>query len=264
MEYATITIKGAIFMKSYVLKKELIYSTESTIIDADCDHSNLIVLLKGQGEAKVELNGQFLFNCSAQCHLIRLTKNHFCLLELPNLHFYSLQGQHISSVHIGCHISQLFPYKEGVFCIYTDEGVFGDGVGKNILNFAAPKQNLQSLSDFALSSDFLYDAIFARFKPFAAIPFKRNEILLFDDQLQLKNQLQPPLDLGNVISFSIDFEKVIFLEENQIIVWYYLNNRDFSIVPYHYKALPQTINFRHSAQFIEVLKHEIFTFTIHN
>lgn len=249
-------------MKPYKLLKQSIYSTESTIIDADCDHSNLIVLLKAQGEAIVELNGQKLMNCAPHCHLIRLTKKHFCLLESTTLHFYSFTGQLLSSVHIGSNISQLFPYKEGVICSYTDEGVFGNDIGKNILNFAAPNKPLQSMGDFAHLHHFLYDVAFSRFKPLAAITFNTNEILLFDDQLQLTKKLLPPLELGNVISFSIDFEKVIFLEEHQLIVWHYLNDRDFSIVPYLSQTFPQTINFRHSAQFIEVSQHDISTYTL--
>lgn len=249
-------------MKPFKLFKEPIYSTQSEIIDADCDHSNLIVLFKARGEATIELNGQKLINCSPHCHLIRLMKNHFCLLESTILHFYSFTGQRLSSVHIGRNISQLFPYKEGVICSYTDEGVFGNDIGKNILNFAEPNKSLQSMEDFAHTHHFSYDAAFARFKPFAAIPFNTNEILLFDDQLQLKNKLQPPLELGNVISFSIDFEKVIFLEEHQMIVWHYLNDRDLTTLPYIYQAFPQTINFRHSAQFIEVSRHDIFTYTL--
>ncbi|MGI2326707.1 hypothetical protein [Planococcus sp. YIM B11945] len=39
-----------------------------------------------------------------------------------------------------------------MLCIYGDEGVFGNKIGRNILNYAAPFQQLESFNDIAMQT----------------------------------------------------------------------------------------------------------------
>lgn len=252
---------GGIFtMTLFTLAKEIIYKNDHTIIDADfCQHQS-IVLLKNKNEQYVELNNTLLMYVSNHTYMIRFTKQHFCLLEANSLHFYTLTGDYISTVNVGSHIHQLQPFKDGVICIYGDEGVFGNDIGQNILNFAQPNKPLQSFVEIALQYDFSFDALFARFKPLAAINTTSNRILLFNENLVVQKMLTPSLQLGNVLAFAITYESAFFIKEHQIVIWDYLNNKNYTI-PNTIQSTPENRRFRNENIFFETTSHEIIGYT---
>ncbi|MBQ0137769.1 MAG: hypothetical protein KBT36_00560 [Kurthia sp.] len=124
-------------MTSLSFRKESIYTSTINIIDADFHRNQFIVLKKDKQQLCVEINQIPIMMVSTNNYLVRFTKNHFCLVELDLLRFYTLGGQLVSSVHVGQHIHELIPFQEGVICIYGDQGVFGDGLGQTYLEFCA-------------------------------------------------------------------------------------------------------------------------------
>lgn len=251
---ATITI--------FEVHNEIIHTNSKKIIDADSKNGDILAIVKDTNHLSVEFNGLHLIDIETHHYLIRFTKSHFCVLQSSKLSFYTMQGEKISTVHIGKNISQLFPYQDGVICSYRDEGVFGDDIGQHILHFAQPNKPLQSLEDFALQHDFLFDPLFTRFKPLAAISHNDDSILLFDEKLTLQNKLEPLIPLGNVLAFSLSYNTAIFLEEHQFIIWPYLEGHEYYVIPNTFTQLPQTINFRDDGCFIEINEHEVIRYKI--
>lgn len=255
-------MKGGNIITIFKIHKDTVYTSSKKIIDADIKNGDTLAIIKGSQNLSIELNGTHLIDIEAHHFLIRFTKSHFCILQSSKLSFYTMQGEKISTVYIGENISQLFPFQDGVICSYRDEGVFGDDFGQHILHFAEPNKPLKSLEDFALQHNFLFDPLFTRFKPLAAISHNDDSILLFDEKLALQNKLEPLIPLGNVLAFSLSYDTAIFLEEHQFIVWPYLKGHEYYVIPNTFTQLPQTINFRDDGCFIEINEHEVIRYKI--
>lgn len=249
-------------MSTILIENKRIYSSEKSIIDADVKNDELLILMEGSGENSVELNGVHLLHVSKESNLICFTKDGFCIVAANKLSFYTKVGEMVSVVHVGKHIHQLFPFNKGVLCIYGDEGVFGNDVGQQIVNFAEPNKPLQSLENFALQYDFSFDLLIAKAKPLAIIDLKENAIRFFNAQLEEEKILSVPFLVGHIQSFAITFDTAIFVEDEQIIIWPYLKGSDYLQYPVKTTTALQTINFRHTGHFIEVKSNEIIQYTI--
>lgn len=238
------------------LKSNTVFTSEQEIIDADCRQNDLILLLKGKGENIVQLNGERILHIPSGHHMIRLTKKHFCLLYNSTLSFYSLSGDFIFETDVGPFVRELFPYKDGVLCIYSDEGVFGEGLGRNILNYVAPFQHPQSFLEIANRYNLLYDALFTRFKPYACLDPKRNELVLLDEQLAKVKTFRIPFHVGNVITFATTYKNAVFIEEDKIVVWE-LDKPDVVEYKNEFSNYIKAIYHRHEYLFMEITNHEI-------
>lgn len=248
-------------MVQYKVQKKKIYFSKRPIIDADLKNEDLIVLIQDKGQLVVELNTIPLLTVPTTSYLIRFTKQYFCILIADTVNFYTLNGEFISSTFVGKHVHQLFPYNDGVICIYGDQGVFSDDLGANILNFAQPNSPLQSLEELAHEYSFSFDTLFTRSKPIAAISHTDNAILLFDEQLKEISKLPAPFDLSNTFAFSLTFDSAFFIEEQQIIIWRYKEDDDaLQRIPNTFQSVPQTVNFRGTTNFIEVTSNEIISY----
>lgn len=246
---------------SFKLIKETIYTSERTIIDADFKDAQLLVLLEEKNQLAIELNQIHLMNVSKNHYMIRFTKQHFCVLELNLLHFYTLDGVLISTTDVGHHVHHLFPFKEGVICSYGDEGVFGSGLGQNILNFAQPNNALQSLEEIAQLYDFSFDSLFAKFKPLAGLQTTENKLLLFNENFTLQQSFAAPIDLSNTLAFVVTHEAAFFMEEHQIIIWPYTDGENYTVIPNEIKTFPQAVYYREDHYFLEIQKNAILTYS---
>lgn len=242
------------------LKEETIFTSEQVIIDADCKKDDLIVLLKDTGENIVQLNGKIILNISSGHRMIRFTKDYFCLLYNTTLSFYTLTGEFVSESEVGSHIHQLFPYKEGVLCIYGDQGVYGKGTGKNILNYVSPFHNPESFYDIAFQYKLSYDALFARYKPYACINPLRNELVLFNEQLEKEKTMKIPFDTGNVITFALTYKYGVFIEENKLCVWEFETTERVAESYREFSYNARAIFHRHEFLFIETSDYKIRIF----
>jgi len=90
--------------------------------------------------------------------------------------FFTLTGKFVSEFEVGSHIHELYPYKDGVLCTYGDQGVYGKGAGKNILNYVSPFSGLESFYNKAIHYNLDYNPLFARYKPYACIDPERNDV----------------------------------------------------------------------------------------
>lgn len=237
--------------------EETIFTSEHFIIDADCKNDNVIVLLKGKGENIVQLNGKTILHLPSGHHMIRFTKNHFCLLYNSTLSFYSLEGDFLYETEVGSHISELFPYQDGVLCIYSDEGVFGNGLGRNILNYVEPFQKAKSFYTIATQYNLTYDALFARFKPYACIDPKRNELVFVDKNLKKIKSTTIPFEVGNVLTFALTYKNGIFIEKDKIRFWEFETAEQVFECNWNFSYYTRAIFHRHQFLFMEILNDKI-------
>jgi hypothetical protein len=243
------------------LKEETIFKSDQLLIlDADCKKDDVIVLLKGKGENIVRINDNPVLVCPAGHRKIRFTKNHFCLLNDSTLSFYTLTGELVSEWNVGKDIFELFPYKQGVLCVYGDEGVFGEKDGKNKLNYASPFQKPESCYDIAVQNNILYEPLFARCKPYACLNWKTNELLFLNEWLERDRALKVPFETGNVIAFAITSEVGVFIEEHKLWTWEFEITGRVSVYPGEFFSNTRAIFNRHEFLFVNVLDHEVRSF----
>lgn len=245
------------------LKEETLFRSEQwPIIDADCKKDLVIVLLKGKGENMVQLNGKVIFTGPTGFSKIRFTKEHFCLLNHTTLSFYTLAGEVVFECEVGNDISELFPYRQGVLCIYGDEGVFGKKLGKNRLNYAAPFQHPESYYDISIQNQLLFDPLFARYKPYACLGFsmESNDLFFLDAELTQERSMTVPFYTGNVIRFAPTYEFGVFLEENKLWLWEFETTGEVSEYPGEFTYDTRAIFSRHEYVFITVSEQEVRVF----
>lgn len=243
------------------LSEETIYTNKLLLIlDADCKKEQTIVLLKGKGVNIVQLNGETIFTGPTGHHKIRFTKEHFCLLNDSTLSFYKLKGEYVSECDIGTNVFELFPYRQGVLCIYGDEGIFGEKMGNNRLNYAAPLAKPESYLETALENKILYDALFARYKPFACLGWESDELIFLNDKLKKEKAIKVPFATGNIIAFALTYEFGAFIEETRFWLWDFEANGKFLEYPGDFSYNTRAIFHRHEYLFMSVFEHEVQVF----
>ncbi|TWT04687.1 hypothetical protein [Planomicrobium sp. CPCC 101079] len=242
------------------LQEKIIFTSDLAIIDADCKKDDVIVLLKGRGENIVRLNGNLILTSPTGHSKIRFTKAHFCLLNDLTLSFYKLTGEFVSKCDVGNDLYELFPYREGILCIYGDEGVFGEKIGKNRLNYASPFQKPDSYHGVAVQNNLLYEALFARYKPHACLSFKTNELLFLNDQLEREKTMEVPFETGNVLAFALTHEFGVFIEENKLKLWGFETTGHVLEYPGTFSHNTRAIFHRHEFLFLAVSDHEVRSF----
>ncbi|TWT26025.1 hypothetical protein [Planomicrobium sp. CPCC 101110] len=243
------------------LKEETIFTTDQfAIIDADCIKGNVIVLLKGKGENIIQLNGKPVLTGPAGHSKIRFTKDHFCLLNDSTLSFYTQKGEWVSNYYIGNDIFELFPYRQGVLCVYGDEGVFGKGIEKNRLSYVSLTQGVESYYGIAAQHNLLYEALFARYKPYACLHWGTDELILLNEQLEKEKSLKVPFGIGNVISFALSYEYGVFIEEDRLWLWEFGTTGKVSEYHGSYPYNTRAIFHRHEYLFLSASHQEVRAF----
>lgn len=242
------------------MEETLYKNNQQIILDADCKKKDVIVLLKGKGENSVQLNGKTILTETTGHHKIRFTKDHFCLLNDSTLLFYTLKGELVSKCDIGNDVFELFPYRQGVLCIYGDEGAFGEKLGKKRLNYATPLHKPVSLYDIAVQNNLLYDFLFARYKPYACIGWATAELFLLNEQLEKEKTIKLPFDPGYTIAFALTFEYGIFLEDKRMRFWDFEKSEQLYEYPWEYSYKTRAIFNRHEYLFLTVMDHELKVF----
>lgn len=244
-----------------LIKEETVYkNNQQLILDADCKKEDVIVLLKGKGENSVQLNGNTVLTGTTGYRKIRFTKEHFCLLNDSTLSFYTLKGELVSQCDIGEDVFELFPYRQGVLCIYGDEGAFGEKLGENRLNYAAPLHKPESFYDIAVQHNLLYDFLFARYKPYACIGWATDELFFLNEQLGRAKTLKFPFDPGNTIAFALTYEYGVFLERKRIWLWDFKKPVQFFEYPGEFSYKTRAIFNRHEYLFLTVMDYELKVF----
>lgn len=243
-----------------LIEETIFTNSRYTIIDADCKKENVIVLLKGNGENLVQLNGETILTVHTGHNRIRFTKEHFCLLNYTTLTFYNLSGEVVSTCDVGTYIFDLFPYKEGIICSYGDQGVYGNRLGKNRLIYAYPHHNPESYFDIAVENSLLYEAMLARYKPYACVSWGIDELVLLNDDFKKEKTLTIPFESGNVIAFALSYEFGVFIEEHKFWLWEFETTGAVSDHPGKFSHNTRGIFHRHEFLFLTVSDHEVKVF----
>lgn len=249
-------------MNSMFIKEETLFTSHQVIIDADCKKDSILILLQGAGENTVQLDGKPILAASPHHDKVRFTQNHFCLLNRleKKISFYTLSGELVSEDDVGHDVFELFPYKEGVVCSYGDEGVFGDDLGKNMLNYFAPSQTPESFYESAVQNNVLYDALFARHKPYACISWQNNELIFLNDKLEREKAIALPVVPMHLIAFALTYEFGVFIENNKIWLWNFETSGDVLAYPAEYAYTTRAIYHTHEYLFLTVSTHEVRAF----
>lgn len=244
------------------IQEEVLFKSEKKILDADCKRNSIIVLLKGKGESIVQLDGKTILLASPHHYNIRFTAAHFCLLDRleAKLSFYTLTGAFVSEHDTGHDVYELFPYKDGVMCSYGDEGAFGEGLGKNMLNYFAPLQEPESFIERAIENNLLYDPLFVRHKPFACISGQDNELIFLNGELEPQKAMELPILPMHLIAFALTYEYAVFIENNKIWLWKFEESADITEYPAEYSYKTRAIYHRHKYLFLTVSTHEVRAF----
>ena len=242
------------------LMEERIITSEQLIIDADVKQECIILLLKGKGENTVQLNSDSILKVASGHQMIRFTKEHFCLLNGSILAFYTLAGEYVSEYEVGAHIHELFSFKDGVLCIYGDQGVYGQGRGRNLLNYVSPYDPPASFYDIAVRYELDYDSLFARHKPCACLNQSTNEMILFNEQLKVDRTMYIPFQTGNVIAFALTHQFAIFIEEDKLYKWDYQKMNRAEVFPGAFSYRTRSIYHRNEFQFIERSEYAVRMF----
>ena len=107
--------------------------SERVIIDADVSEQMKAVLFKGKGECIVSVNDEDVFSVSPQMFMLRIVGSELVLYDGQDLYFYTLDGICTQSFTIGCHVRHIEPMKMKVAVTYSDQGVYDDPIGKDVI-----------------------------------------------------------------------------------------------------------------------------------
>lgn len=107
--------------------------SERVIIDADMSEQMTAVLFKGKGECIVSVNDEDIFSVSSQMFMLRIVGSELVLYDGQELYFYTLDGICTQRVTVGRHVRHIEPMKEKVAVTYSDQGVYDDPIGKDVI-----------------------------------------------------------------------------------------------------------------------------------
>lgn len=234
--------------------------TERHIVDADVSEQMTVVLLKGKGEHIVTVNDVELFTVSPHMHMLRIIGSELVLYDGQELYFYTLDGTCTQQVTVGCHVHNIFPMKDAVGVTYSDQGVYDDPIGQEVIVVAHKDGTLTSQRAFAEQHGLQYDICFAKVKPYACLSYEMNGILHFNEQFELLKVEAYPFETGNVLAMSYRYPYFLFVEEAR---WICLDE-DGS-----YEAFEQTFSYnvrsvmhRGATRFIEIFEQRVIGYHV--
>lgn len=121
-------------------------------------------------------------------------------------HFTILQQQDVDK-----------PMKDKVAVTYTDQGVYDDPIGKEVIVVVSKDGTVISQRAFAEQHMLQYDICMAKVKPYACLSYEHNAIIHFNEQFELVKVTECPFDTGNVLAMSYQYPYYLLVEENSFI-----------------------------------------------
>ena len=142
--------------------------------------------------------------------VLRIIGSQLILYDGQELHFYTVEGACTQSVNVGQHVRHIEPMKDQVIVTYTDQGVYDDPIGKEIVNVVSTDGTKTSQRAFAEQHMLQYDIPMTKGKPYACLSTVHYEILHFNEQFHSKvdviNALKEQYDLAVGIVVVIEIE----------------------------------------------------------
>lgn len=229
--------------------------TERLIIDADVSAQMTAVLLKGKGERIVAINDENAFSVSPQMRVLRMIGSQLILYDGQELHFYTVEGACTQSVNVGQHVRHIEPMKDQVIVTYTDQGVYDDPIGKEIVNVVSTDGTKTSQRAFAEQHMLQYDIPIAKGKPYACLSTVHHEILHFNEQFEVVNVQACPFDTGNVLVMSYQYPYYLLVEENRFICLQEDGSFEVFEQPFSYGV--RSVMHKGISKFIEIFEQRV-------
>lgn len=229
--------------------------TECLIIDADVSAQMTAVLLKGKGECIVAINDEDAFSVSPHMTMLRIIGSQLLLYDGQQLHVYTVEGACTQSVNVGQHVRHIEPMKDKVLVTYTDQGVYDDPIGKEIINVIALDGTTTSQHAFAKQHMLQYDIPMTKGKPYACLSSVHNEILHFSEQFEVVKVQACPFDTGNVLAMSYQYPYYVLVEENRFICLQEDGSFEMFEQPFLYGV--RGVMHKGVIKFIEIFEHRL-------
>lgn len=229
--------------------------TECLIIDADVSAQMTAVLLKGKGECIVAINDEDAFSVSPHMTMLRIIGSQLLLYDGQQLHVYTVEGACTQSVNIGQHVRHIEPMKDKVLVTYTDQGVYDDPIGKEIINVVALDGTKTSQRAFAEQHMLQYDIPIAKGKPYACLSTVHHEILHFNEQFEVVNVQACLFDTGNVLAMNHQYPYYLIVEENRFICLQEDGSFEVFKQPFSYGV--RSVMHKGVTKFIEIFEHRV-------
>ena len=229
--------------------------TECLIIDADVSAQMTAVLLKGKGECIVAINDEDAFSVSPHMTMLRIIGSQLLLFDGQQLHVYTVEGACTQSVNIGQHVRHIEPMKDKVLVTYTDQGVYDDPIGKEIINVVALDGTKTSQRAFAEQHMLQYDIPMTKDKPYACLSSVHNEILHFSEQFEVVKVQACPFDTGNVLAMSYQYPYYVLVEENRFICLQEDGSFEVFEQPFFYGV--RSVMHKGVTKFIEIFEYRL-------
>lgn len=229
--------------------------TERLIIDADVSAQMTAVLLKGKGERIVAINDEDAFSVSPHMTMLRIIGSQLVLYDGQELHFYTVEGACTQSVNVGQHVRHIEPMKDQVIVTYTDQGVYDDPIGKEIVNVVSTDGTKTSQRAFAEQHMLQYDIPIAKGKPYACLSTVHHEILHFNEQFEVVNVQACLFDTGNVLAMNHQYPYYLIVEENRFICLQEDGSFEVFKQPFSYGV--RSVMHKGVTKFIEIFEHRV-------
>lgn len=229
--------------------------TERLIIDADVSAQMTAVLLKGKGECIVAINDEDAFSVSPHMTMLRIIGSQLLLYDGQQLHVYTVEGACTQSVNVGQHVRHIEPLKDKVLVTYTDQGVYDDPIGKEIINVVALDGTKTSQRAFAEQHMLQYDIPMTKGKPYACLSTAHQHIISFNEQFEVVNVQKCPFDTGNVLAMSYQYPYTIFIEENRFTCLQEDGSFEMFEQPFSYGV--RSVMHKGVTKFIEIFEHQV-------
>lgn len=232
-----------------------IVESKRIIVDADiCEHMT-VVLLKSAGECIVSINDENIFSVSPRMHMLRIVGSALALYDGELLHFYTLTGICTQSVFVGRHVRHIEPMKEQVAITYTDQGVYDETIGNEVINVVLKDGTLISKRAFAEQHLLQYDICIAKVKPYACLSYNQNAIIHFNEQFDVIYVTPCPFETGNVRAMSYHYPHYLLIEENRFIRLH--EDGSFEAFEQSFSYGMRAVMHRGNIKFLDVCEHRV-------
>lgn len=144
--------------------------------------------------------------------MLRIIGSQLALYDGHQLHFYTVEGACTQLVNVGQHVRHLELMKDRVIVTYTDQCVYDDPIGKEIVNVVAPDGTKTSQRAFAEQHILQYDIPMTKGKPYACLSTVHHEILHFNEKFEAVKVQACPFDTGNVLAMSYQYPYYLLVE----------------------------------------------------
>lgn len=232
-----------------------LFESERVIVDADVSEQMTAVLLKGKGERIVSVNNEDMFSVSPHMYMLRIVGSEIVLYDGWELYFYTLAGIYTQHVTVGRHVRHIEPMKEKVVVTYSDQGVYDDPVGKEVIVVVKKDGTFTSQRAFAEQHGLQYDICMAKVKPYTCLSYENNTIIHFNEQFGLVKVAECPFEFGNVLAMSYQYPYYLLVEEDHFICLQEDGSFEAFEQPFSYGV--RSVMHRVVTKFIEIFEQQV-------